>query len=58
MHSKTDEIIPYSQGKKLFEAAPGPKQFLKISGGHNDAFLASESEIEIVVMSFLDDLVY
>jgi len=36
IHSPDDEIIPYSHGKRLYEAAPEPKQFLTIIGGHND----------------------
>lgn len=35
-HSPEDDIVPYDMGQKLYEAAPGPKQFLKLFGGHND----------------------
>jgi fermentation-respiration switch protein FrsA (DUF1100 family) len=36
-HGDRDEIVPYSLGRKLFEAAPGRKAFETISGaGHND----------------------
>jgi fermentation-respiration switch protein FrsA (DUF1100 family) len=41
IHSPDDEIIPYAQGRKLFEAAAGPKEFLAIRGGHNEGFLIS-----------------
>jgi fermentation-respiration switch protein FrsA (DUF1100 family) len=36
-HGSRDELIPAEQGRKLFDAAPEPKQ-LKIieSAGHND----------------------
>jgi uncharacterized protein len=37
VHSRDDEIIPYSQGEELFERANQPKQFLELKGGHNDA---------------------
>ena len=40
-HSQNDEIIPYSEGRKIFEAANEPKQFLEMSGGHNDGFIIS-----------------
>ena len=43
IHSPNDEIVPYEQGVKLFETARGPKEFLKISGGHNEGFLISGS---------------
>ncbi|NOR43939.1 MAG: hypothetical protein GQ572_11445 [Gammaproteobacteria bacterium] len=40
-HSKNDEIIPYEEGREIFEAAPEPKQFLEMQGGHNDGFITS-----------------
>ena len=40
-HSRDDEIIPYSNGERLFEAASEPKQFLELRGGHNDGFMVS-----------------
>ena len=36
IHSREDEIIPYSQGKELYAHACQPKQFLELKGGHND----------------------
>ncbi len=41
VHSPDDEIIPYDLGRKLYEAANPPKQFLQIRGGHNEGFLQS-----------------
>jgi hypothetical protein len=41
IHSPDDEIIPYEQGRKLFEGAAGPKEFLAIRGDHNEGFLLS-----------------
>ena len=41
VHSKTDEIVPYAEGRLVYEAAPADKRFLDIRGGHNDGFLAS-----------------
>ena len=40
-HSKNDEIIPYQEGREIFEAAHEPKQFLEMQGGHNDGFIVS-----------------
>ena len=40
-HSKNDEIIPYDEGREIFEAAAEPKQFLEMQGGHNDGFIVS-----------------
>jgi len=42
IHSRNDEIIPFEFGRRLYEeAAKEPKEFLEISGGHNDGFLQS-----------------
>jgi pimeloyl-ACP methyl ester carboxylesterase len=38
IHSPQDELIPFSHGSALFEAAGEPKQFLRISGSHNQGF--------------------
>jgi len=40
-HSTADEIVPYELGRRLFDSAPGPKEFVDLQGGHNDAFLIS-----------------
>ena len=40
LHGDQDEVVPISQGKKLYEAAKGPKHFVEIPGsGHCDAYL-------------------
>ena len=41
VHSHDDEIIPFQMGQALYEAAPAPKAFLELRGGHNDAFFLS-----------------
>ena len=41
VHSPDDEIIPFKHGRQLFQAARQPKQFLEISGSHNQGFLQS-----------------
>lgn len=38
-HSPQDEIVPFEQGRALYQAAPEPKQFLELQGGHNDGFI-------------------
>ncbi len=42
IHSPDDDIIPYKLGRKLFETANEPKQFLQIHGGHNAGYLDSD----------------
>lgn len=34
LHSPEDTVIPFAEGRKLFAAAPAPKQFVEVSGGH------------------------
>ena len=43
IHSRNDELIPFEFGLRLYEeAAKEPKDFLEISGSHNEGFLISE----------------
>ena len=40
IHSPADEVIPYEQGRRLFEAASEPKQFYKVANAaHNDTYI-------------------
>lgn len=41
VHSKNDEIIPYAEGRLIFDAAPADKKFLDLRGGHNDGFIVT-----------------
>ena len=37
VHGDRDELVPISQGRRLYEAAKGPKSFYEVHGaGHND----------------------
>jgi len=38
IHSENDGTVPFSQGKKLYDAAPQPKEFWTVPGGHIEAF--------------------
>lgn len=42
IHSRNDDIIPFRHGRRLFDAARQPKQFLEIVGGHNEGFVFGE----------------
>jgi uncharacterized protein len=55
-HSRDDEIIPYSNGERLFEAANEPKQFLPLRGGHNDGFFVSGKDYIHGLDSFLGNV--
>jgi len=34
LHSPEDAVIPIAEGRRLFDAAPSPKQFVEVKGGH------------------------
>lgn len=42
VHSKKDEVIPFSQSQRNYSVANEPKQFIEISGGHGSGFLLSK----------------
>jgi fermentation-respiration switch protein FrsA (DUF1100 family) len=56
IHSKGDEIIPFSLGLDNFKAASEPKKFLEIHGSHNDGFMVSGATYMEGIASFCDGL--
>jgi len=34
LHSGEDEVIPFDEGKRLYDAAAQPKTFVEVHGGH------------------------
>jgi len=56
IHSINDEIVPFGLGQKLFDAAGQPKEFLRITGGHNTGFIESRHLILEKLRSFLQKL--
>ena len=53
-HSRDDDVVPYSHGRKLFEAAGEPRTFLEMRGGHNDGFIFVRQEWVAQLGAFLD----
>jgi uncharacterized protein len=53
IHSVDDELVPYSHGRTLFEAARSPKHFLELRGGHAGGFRQSEPLYEKGIGEFL-----
>lgn len=58
IHSPNDEIIPFSHGQKNYQMAKEPKQFLEISGSHNDGFLVSGKKYYEGILNFLAEYIY
>jgi len=55
VHSKEDEIVPFSHGVKLFAAAPEPKWFAEYSGvGHSSLISVRRAEWLKDLSEFLD----
>jgi len=57
IHSAEDEIVPFHHGRKVFDAAPQPKRFLEIRGGHNDGDVASDRLYRPALKQFIDECV-
>ena len=55
IHSGEDEIIPVHHGQKLYELAPQLKQWLEISGSHNDGFFTSGQVYTAGIEKFLNE---
>jgi len=53
-HSRDDEIIPFEEGRALYDAAPEPKRFLEMRGGHNDGFIVTGPGYESGLRAFID----
>lgn len=56
LHSEHDEIIPFAHGRQLYQAAPEPKAFFAMRGGHNDGFVASGEDYLQALRQFVSTL--
>lgn len=56
IHSINDEIVPFKLGRKLYESALEPKEFLQIHGGHNSCFFESENILRKKIADFLTQI--
>jgi len=53
IHGREDEIVPFSMGEKLFEAAKVPKYFFPVKdAGHNDTFIVGGRRYFETIASF------
>jgi fermentation-respiration switch protein FrsA (DUF1100 family) len=53
VHSREDEIIPFSHGRRLFEAAREPKEMLELTGGHNEGLVFAREDWVKALAAFL-----
>ena len=57
IHSEVDETVPVEQGRRLFQAANPPKEFLALTNaGHNDNLAQDGAAIEEALDNFLASL--
>ena len=55
LHGDKDEVVPYEQGKRVFEAAREPKEFYTIRGAHhNDTYIVGGDAYFAVLKDFID----
>lgn len=55
LHAEGDPVVPYTQGRTLFDLAPAPKEFWKLdSKGHTEAFYARASQYRPPLLAWLD----
>ncbi len=57
VHSREDEIMPFSHGRRLFEVANEPKRFLELTGTHNEGFLTSGKRYEEGLNAFISEYI-
>ncbi|MDE2489432.1 MAG: alpha/beta fold hydrolase [Elusimicrobia bacterium] len=56
LHAKDDPIVPYADGRRLYELAPGPKEFWDVPGNvHTAALGPLGATFRPRVLRFLDD---
>ncbi len=55
VHSRDDEIMPFSHAQRLFEMAKEPKGFLEITGTHNEGFITSGRRYEEGLDAFISE---
>ena len=53
LHGRWDQVIPIGLGRQLYERAGGPKTFVQLNGGHDDAFLMDSAGYFGAISAFL-----
>ena len=57
LHGEMDEIVPHSQGRKLFDAANQPKRFVTLpDASHNNAHHVAAEVMALALVEFRDGL--
>ena len=56
LHARQDDVVPIAHGRRLYQAAPPPKTFVALAGGHGDAFEADSAVYFSAIARFLETL--
>jgi uncharacterized protein len=56
LHARRDDVVPIAHGRRLYEAAPPPKTFVALAGGHGDAFETDSAVYFGAIARFLAEL--
>jgi len=57
LHGDRDEVVPFAQGRRVFDAAPEPKTFFAIPGAsHNDTYVVGGEAYWQALRGFLEAL--
>jgi uncharacterized protein len=56
LHSPEDTIVPFTQGRRLFDAAPSPKTFVEVRGGHIESSEIDRDVFYGAVRTFLQSI--
>jgi len=57
LHGERDEVVPFAQGRRVFDKAPEPKRFFAIPGAsHNDTYLVGGEAYWRALREFLEGL--
>ena len=54
LHSPEDELVPFEQAQRLFDAARMPKELAPLAGGHNDGLVCMREEWVRLLARFLE----
>jgi fermentation-respiration switch protein FrsA (DUF1100 family) len=55
IHSRQDEVVPYDLGRRLYEAAPEPKEFYEVKGApHNSTYIVGGKPYFEALRRFID----
>lgn len=54
-HSPEDEVVPFEQGRAVYEAAAAPKTFIRLAGGHNTASMFVHTGFQRALETFFDE---